>query len=286
MRGLFMFERGRISRAAQRKRYRIFMYSVLAAVMAFSLLILLAYVAHNDTFLVRSVSVQGNALVSERDIKADVDPILNGSYIGLFPKRNYLLVPMHKIVAAIQNAHPAIDSVVIERDSFVSMRITVREREPFVLWCLRYAYDGENGPQCSFADRYGFIFSPAPDFSSDVYLRFTGKSSTSTQVGGRIFPPERFREFSFFLQSLRDLGIVVRAVSIEDGAAGIPDYFLELVSGARLLVSGKLNLEQTLADITAFFTDPEIATSSKRFLDTVDYIDFRFENKVYYRMRE
>ena len=75
-------------------------------------------------------------------------------------------------------------------------------------------------------------------------------------------------------------------MSLKEGAAGVSDYSIKLASGALLLISGRINLEQTLADITAFFTDPEIATTSSRFLDRADYIDFRFENKVYYKMRE
>ena len=162
----------------------------------------------------------------------------------------------------------------------------MRERTPFVLWCSENAEIKDAETPCYFVEREGLIFLKAPDFSSEVYLRFTGQASSTRGIGGRFFSPERFREFSFFLQSLRDLGLSPQVVSLKEGAAGVSDYSIKLASGALLLISGRINLEQTLADITAFFTDPEIATTSSRFLDRADYIDFRFENKVYYKMRE
>ena len=262
------------------------MYGILALVLAFSFFVLLGFVSRNEQFQVTKVSVSGNALVAQNEILTLVRSALSGAYWGIFPKRNYLLLPKREIISTLETKIPAIDSAEITRTSFSSINISVRERTPFVLWCSENAEIKDAETPCYFVEREGLIFLKAPDFSSEVYLRFTGQASSTRGIGGRFFSPERFREFSFFLQSLRDLGLSPQVVSLKEGAAGVSDYSIKLASGALLLISDRINLEQTLADITAFFTDPEIATTSSRFLDRADYIDFRFENKVYYKMRE
>src|SRR3989344_7291272 len=279
MRGLLMFERGRVSRVAQRKRHKVFMYGILALVLAFSFFVLLGFVSRNEQFQVTKVSVSGNALVAQNEILTLAHSALSGAYWGVFPKRNYLLLPKREIISMLETEIPAIDSAEITRTSFSSINISVRERTPFVLWCSENAEIKDAETPCYFVDREGLIFLKAPDFSSEVYLRFAGQASSTRGIGGRLFSPERFREFSFFLQSLRDLGLSPQVVSLKEEAAGVSDYFIELASGAAFFINRRKKIFHKRCRHTRLFFSPEIATTSSRFLDRADYIDFRFENK-------
>ncbi len=283
MRALFVNERRRPSRLAKRKREKFFAYSSLSIVLALSFFTLLAYISNKPDLLISNVTVQGSTLASSREISKRVENVLSGYYLALFPKRNSLIYAKRKLASGIASAFPSLDKVAINRLSFSSIAVSVHERDPYALWCPITSDDGMDKEHCYFIDKDGFIFFQAPDFSSSVYLRFIGPISTSTSIGGHVFPPERFREFSYFLQSLRDLNLFPVSISIGNGTAGIPDFTVALDSGVRLLISGSLSLENTLANIAALFTDPEFASSSTGFLRTISYIDFRFENKVFYK---
>src|SRR3989344_3627890 len=283
LRLLLSQRRSRPSRLAQRKREKRITYGALIFSFCIALFSVLAYTANKQDLLIQTVSVEGNSLAPTSELIKKANEELSGAYVWFFPKRNQLLVRTGFLASELERSFPEIESLEVQRSVFnPELSIFVRERTPYAIWCGTGIADRGKGSPCYFMDKQGLLFTEAPDYSSDVYLKFLSESSASTTPGNFLFPSERFLELSFFLTSLDSEGISVRSVSVEREGQ-IEDFILSLAEGAKLYVSGEKSLEETLENIRAFFKDPQIASTSPDFLEQVEYVDFRFGNKVYYR---
>src|SRR3989344_353717 len=275
------------SRLAYRRREKYFIYAVLITLCTGIFFIVLAQTANRSRFLVTQIAVLGTEQTSVQQVQQLAGTVLNNSYLSLFPKRNAFLIPRGKLTANLKNAFPAIEEVTLERTSLSSLDIMIRERTAFALWC-RKSGTPVSAEDCYFLDANGFLFTQAPHFSTDVYMRFIGGIASSTEInpiGMRLFTPVRFKEVTYFLESLASLGLEARVVDIEQISRNDIDFRITLSNGTHVLVSGRGDLNTTLADMSVFFHSQNIVISTPHFLDTADYVDFRFADKVYYKLR-
>src|SRR3989344_4959941 len=282
--------RPHFSRLARRRREKYLLYILLGVLGVLTGVLLVGYFSQNPKLLIGQVTVAGNQLVSTEEIVTETNSVLEGKFFWLFPRRNMYLFPKQKLVENLEETFPALREVVLNRPSLGTrmLLISVRERTPHALWCntTSSASDVPTASFCYFLDTDGLLFSPAPDFSSGgAYLRFVGNpaSSTPPSLGSHLFPTDRFQEISFFMKSLPSLGLVPQTVTIKQVPGDEIDFTIGLTGGVRILISGARRLESTLSDMSAFFNDPEIATSNGEFLDHIQYIDFRSAGKVYYK---
>lgn len=277
-------ERRRPSRLKRRRWKKRIEYAAIFISAGIFLFAFLAYCANREEFRISRVAVRGNALIPSGAVDEKTKELLTGEYLGFFPKNNTFFIRKEKLSSALKEYFPTIESLTLAKVSFTLLSIEIRERSPYALWCGDLLIEEKLLPQpCYFLDKEGFIFTEAPDFSSGVYLTFKGRLSSDRAEGNFFLPPERFKEFVFFIQALKSLELKVQEVSFEYGAGNTEDYILSLAGGAQLLISGSQSLESTLLNISAFFNDPGLAASNSEFFERVDYVDFRFGNKVYYK---
>lgn len=286
----FAGPRPHFSRLARRRREKYLLYVMFGIFGIVAILLSLGYVSQNSKLLIGQVTVTGNRLVSAEAIVREANSVLEGKFFWLFPRRNIYLFPKQQLVATLKEKFPALGEVTMSAPSLnmTALQILVRERSPYALWCTTApsALDAPTGSSCYFLDAEGLIFSPAPDFSSGgAYLRFVGNpaSSTPPSLGSSLFSLDRFKDISFFLQSLPSLGLLPQTLTMDEVPGGGMDFTLGLKGGVRVLISGTRRLESTLSDMNAFFNDPEIKATGPQFLERIEYIDFRFAGKVYYK---
>ncbi len=58
-----------------------------------------------------------------------------------------------------------------------TLTVSIKEREPAYLWCegnLSVDADTEHAQKCYFADKTGYIFANAPQFSGDAFFIYAG----------------------------------------------------------------------------------------------------------------
>lgn len=275
-----------VTRLALRRRERYVFFVSLGAAFAFFFIALLSYLSYQPGLQIRYVAVSGNRFVSPDALVSEAASVLRGSYGGVFSRRNALIAPVRELASRITSSFPAVESVSVKRGSFSVLDIDVSERVPYAVWCSGGAPPAAaTSSGCDFLDARGLLFAPSPAFSPGVYLRFTGSSSTSTapSIGRVLLGSERFTELSYFLTSLKPLGIAPDRIAIEPDGGGIVDLDLFLPDGAQILMSTTRSFEDTLNDMVAFFDRANLGTSTQEFLDGVQYVDFRFPGKVYYK---
>lgn len=239
----------------------------------------LVVAANLPALQVGAVVVEGNEVTSDSELEKIVRQNLSGSYFALFPRTNILLYPKKAIEQAIEKevARVSSASVVLKDGGLLSL--IVKEREPSALWC-EGEYDA-NDPvpsPCYFIDNDGLIYGLAPVFTGNVYLRFWGIHG-GNPTGLQLLELAAYREMAYLLETLPKFSLEPTDVVFNNQNA---DVTVHLKGEARLLFTRKQSLGEVLENLDSVLSSEPLG--GREALE-LDYIDLRFGNKIYFRLK-
>lgn len=260
------------------RRRKIFLFKVGGVAFGVAALFVgLVYLSGLEEFNISSITVEGNSAIAEKSIENFIEEKISGNYIFLFPKSNILLYPRKNTEVALLEAFKSIKEISISVEDLQSISVTMDERKPFALWCDKETTD-EKDDICYFLDEDGFIFTKAPDFSGNVYFKYFSIPLKENPIGQQFMSKDEFQKMTFFLSSLVDIGLnPVELHEVDDA-----DYEMHLENGGKMLFGQKQNLSFVFDNIQSVFESDEF---SKENLSNLDYADFRFGNKVYFKFK-
>jgi len=259
------------SLAARRRRAQVLIGFLILIIVA-GTLFCLSWFLSQPFIVINNISVSGNSLIASKDILATVKNIISDSYLGLFTKSNIFLYPEKNIEKTLAASFPAIKSIHGNLENWYTLNLSVEERTPVALWC-----QSADSTDCFYLDSDGLIFSPAPVFSDNIFLKFTGSSISSPIVGKNLLPPDEFRRIAFFLESLLPLGLVATSLQIDGD-----DYQIQLKAGGRLIIKTTGDLSVILENLRTILRSDNLKQALARD-GVIDYIDLRYGNKVFYK---
>ena len=202
---------------------------------------------------------------------------MQGSYLGIIPRDSIFFFPEDRIRADILAAHQDIAAVSITRSSLTSLSIKIDKRTPIARWCGLAPTLGVE-EYCYIFDANGFIFAPAstttePLNSFSLYALLT--NNMLEPLRATLSRADQLPAVFDFARQLSTLGASTTQIVIRDNSE-VDDY---LANGTR--VTYVLGNEQNA------FTALVSARDNFSLADgSVDYIDLRFDGKVYLKRRE
>ncbi len=230
-----------------------------------------------NKLIIKDISVSGNASVSKDAIISIADSKLNENRLWFVRTDNFFLLRGSEIKNEILADFPKINSVKISFHGLTSIEIIISERTPASVWC---AGDLSNTGQCYFMDDKGFIYGAAPQFSGNPFPEYFGVIAGDNPVGQNYFGAERFSEISAFFNKLSDMNFSPEYFS----AADEHEYTVGLADGGKIYVNDDQTFDKSLINLQALIDNGYIKTD-KSFLEKLNYIDLRFDNKVPFDMK-
>lgn len=228
-----------------------------------------------ESIQIREVNIEGTNIIDKKEVQDLVDSSLTGNYFWVIPKSNIFLYKIKKLNNDLIEKFPGIYKLDVGRNGFNKIYIKIIERKPEALWCEDLK--NESSPLCYFVDSAGIIFARAPFFSGNVYFMYSGVLNAESPLGVQIFTAQDFSAFqSFIKQSTSKLGIPIVGVELKDRG----DFDLLLSYGSRILLNKNISYDEIYNNMNAVFKSNEFSSST---LSTLDYIDMRFGNKIYYK---
>lgn len=248
----------------------------------------LVLLAHYDHLLVKKITIIGNQVVSSDEVFTLAQEQLTGNYFYLLPKSNIFLLPKRALKEQVIRVMPYVGDLESEVFDSGVLSLKITERKPTALWC-------DNADQCSFMDDTGFVFSSAPKFSDNVYLKLSDQVGES-QIGRRPIDGAKFKVIFLTAETLptvlRESGLekaeVIKTIITFD-----KDYeFIvtqpllnEKLEWTLRLPPNSENFSHLLSNLKAALTAPEFKKDYTALAGRLDYIDLRFGNKVFYKFR-
>lgn len=268
-------------RARRRKRrVRIVLILILLVALLCSAIVGLTWL---PSMRIEAVEVSGVESVPASMIQASVQKALLGTYWYLFPKNNIFLYPRTNIEQQIRSQFSALMRVEVRARDFRTIDILVAERAPQALWCgiaRRTMAEGDSNTSpapCLLLDQDGFAYASAADFFGNAYVHYFGALASSS-TPPEFLSVEKFHALSALVDDLVKKIGTVSSVTIEN----VQDARVSFANGFDLLFTLQDNgagiLERYALALT---TDP----FSKHPLEDFQYLDLRFGDKLYYKLK-
>jgi len=274
-----LFKSSTLASPHLRKRKRRLL--IIKIVSALCLLILivagLSFLSKLASLTISSVQAEGTSLVDPQQVQSVAETALEGNYLWIFPKRNFLLYPKKTIKREIEKEFPAFESVNVFLKDFHTLDIQVVERKASALWC---EYDGTLPDPftdtCDLMDSRGYVYLSAPEFKGNAYLKYYG--GIDGDPIGQTLLPGKLKMLGDFATGASELGLVPASFYIHGD-----NYDLILATGGKILLNSDNIVDDTLADLETILQNNKKNQSGGA--NAIDYIDLRFGNKVYFKMK-
>ena len=269
----------------RRRRRKIFaVKTIFVFFLLVGLAFLFSWLSKMPSIQIENIEISGNLTVSKDEIINLIKTETSAKYFKLFSKNSVFLYPKESIEAKLADDFKRIETVSIKSKGLKTLIVNMVERKPDSLWCFIGAKDGatrknNNSGMCYFLDKGGLVFSEAPDFSGNSFLRHYGLLDDIEQpIGENYMTSEKFREVSRFIGSLEILGIKVATFRAESES----DYEIDLKNGIKIIFDDKQPFDKTLENIQSILTEVDLKKEySPNNPPSINYVDLRFGNKVF-----
>jgi len=225
-----------------------------------------------EAFTVSEVKVFGGQTVDHEEIISLVEKNLQGTYLGLIPKKFTLMYPKQNIVESVETVERVYD-VMVQRNDRRVLEVSFSEFSPKALWC-----QGAESDECIFLDETGYAFGEAPDLAGGSLVRFIS-SGSDIEVGARFSDEQVFSKLFIFVESLSEFGWFVSQVELDQ----VGDAFVQLGQNSEIKITTAEDPQTLVYNLTT-------VTASEDFNHLTpgnfQYIDLRYGNKVFINEEE
>ncbi len=269
----------------KKRNKRLLKYGLFLFLIIF-IIALTSYISHKPQIRISNVELSGEVLVTQSEIEYKSLQYLSGSYLWLFPKNNAGWYPRKGLENYLKELFKRIDTVDIHLKDFETLSVIITEKKPFAIWCDDVGEPwqentGTNKPKCYFMDQISTIFSEAPEFSGDAYFKYYGLVTEINPIGTEyIASTTEFSEISDFVGKVKKLGIQPQYIIAKDNA----EFSLVLLGGGQIYFDTKESLSKIADNLEALLKTSELALNKSKILP-VDYIDLRYGNKLFYKLK-
>lgn len=242
----------------------------------FLILFALGYTVTMSEFRIIRVSVQGVENEMQAKIVASAEDVLQEKYFGIIPKAYFLLYPRRALSKSLEKQFPLLASVSTALVNLTELEVAVAKRTPVALWCV--------AEECFYIDKTGFAFGAVETDVGHLYYRLRSLKTQNAQniVGTEALPPERLVQLLSFFSKLEDLGLSPVEVTFREGA----EEEIILQGGSRLLVKEAEELGVVMRRLELLLGEKGLVPRRESTEEiSVDYIDLRFGNKIFYKPR-
>lgn len=263
------------SRASRRRvRWRAILF-LLASLTLGAAAALLWYL---PSWQIEAVEIFGVQTLSEERLKITALDLLNGEILFFIPKRTSLLFNTEAFAEKFRSASPRIASLAVTKEYPKTLKISLTERKLWGIACGNATTTSLGEPRCVYLDTTGFAYEPAPD-SSGMLITKVITDGGKIRVGAQLLVPELVEKLDHFAGALRrETGLDLVSYDLSQPLS--QEFQARTSAGFTLSVNREDDLAE-VAKILKRVLDEEVKTRRSQ----LEYVDLRFGNKVFYKLR-
>jgi hypothetical protein len=237
---------------------------------------------------INNVIVSGNKVVDSASIEKVVKNNLNGHYLGILPKTNFIIYPKNKIKIDLQNDFKRIKDITLNNENIKNLEININEYEGKYLYCGNVIpeLNSKDTQKCYFMDNNGYIFDEAPYFSGEIYFKFYGLVNSITEnPSGNYYNNEIFAKLIEFKTLIEKMDLKPTYIWLNNQ----DEIYVSLSKNGKMEINPIIilkkdsNLEKMAENLKAAIITEPLKTKLEKNYEDLKYIDLKFGNKVYYK---
>jgi cell division septal protein FtsQ len=227
------------------------------------------YLSNSDSVKISDIYINDTTFVNKGDIEKIAREEFDKKTLIFLGNDNVVFLPKRNITERVKNLNSAIKNVSVKISSLHAISVNVEEYNPVALWC--------NDTDCYYLNENGLVFNKA---SSDYDQNLTKFNDflKGDPMGQVYTNAETFKKLTILVSLVAKVPMKVISLDTEDGLT----FNLHTDVGTRLLYEANNNPEDVASNLNTVLEKDAINRAQ---LNNIDYIDLRFGNKVYYKIR-
>ncbi len=231
-----------------------------------------------EKIFISSVEIGGIQKISESDIRSAVNAYLGETVLGFIPRKEYFFLSGSALSAELRELFPEIRSLVIDKKFPDHLSINIEERSPWGIVCGRTApVDAESGNvPCAYVDTEGYAFDQAPVLIGSLTKKiFTDRNDIA--IGSAAVSPNVIREYDELKALYEAMSLPLTHISLSvDSPRDMRVYSNEWY--------GITDIAIDIDRLKGVF-EPLFRNELSGKIDRLEYVDLRFGNKIFYKLR-
>jgi cell division septal protein FtsQ len=261
-----------------RRRRQLFFLKMLGAISALVLSITgLGWLSEAKALTINTIVVEGDAGIDSTDVTNLIEKDIAGHYLWIFAKRNRALYPHEVITKDLMAAFPRVERTELHMKGD-TLHVLITERTPKYTWCQGLPTQNVKN-ECYFLDEHGYVFSEAPTFSGNAYIAFYGLLMRPNPIGQTYLNKDIFTTINQVIQFLNNKDIHPYALLAT--ANGVFELYLN--RGTKLVLKDDQEASSIISNLAVVIDETVLLTKSN--ISKLEYIDIRFGNKLYYKLK-
>jgi len=262
------------SRAAGSPRRILYRVAIAGA---FPLLAIgIVYLLRLPSLQVREITFTGLETLEEAALHARITAILGGAHAFFLPRSSYFLVERDAIARNLHKEFPRIAAVSVATQFPDTMYISIVERKFWGIFCNSTQSSSSAG--CAYIDASGFAYDKAPEPQGALILTVHGDGREAT-VGDFAVEESIMERLRFFSDEIpKAAGTRIIAYEIR---SRVPTEIRARTADGFTLILKRDDDFMNVFRVLGKVLDEEIGEKRSR----LDYIDLRFGNKMFYKLK-
>jgi hypothetical protein len=267
----------------QKKRKKNIMLASSIFIGTIGTLILIIFILRFNFIQISSVQIIGANTLSAYEIEQKVLSILDDNYLYFIPKSNFIFYSKNLIKQELKASYKKIDSIEIGLNGISELGITIKEKDPNILVCEGFHEENVLDENCFFADKNGYIYEKAPQFSNGVYIRYYIDSEIGDKIIGTIFLDKKlFDDLQNFIDITKRSNINLIGILISTDGNYEMYYKNSDSTETVIYFNDRTPFEKTASNLVAFIDNLKIKKKSATTTPILDSINLRFGNNIFY----
>ncbi len=262
-------------RQKHRRRFRVGASIALAAAV---LVGSLWFVFRSPFVAVGEIRISGNTRLTYDEVEhAIIGAFGSRSFFARMLGLGHVLAWPGRAVMDRPDFLPEAERIELVRNLFARrIDVTVVEREPAGIWCLRRT----EPVRCFWFAEDGALYAPAPEAEGSIIHAVSDHASEDAELGAAPLAAEEMRRLMDVLRVLADSGLRIRDVRYENPA--LQELRITTYDGPALFFS--LRFAPTYAaEALRTLREDDAKGRLRPAFSALSYIDLRVENRVYYQ---
>lgn len=262
-------------RRIQHHSKKFFWFSF-CAILLILLMAVFVYVLRMPNWRIQEIELSGLKVLGAEEVKVKIKETIGGEYIYFLPRNSFFLLNTASLADFLRGGFPRIETVAVDKKFPDLLRVSVKERQPFGIFCNLVATSTPVLP-CVYVDRTGFAYETAPSSSGSLFIKI--KSNLPEARVGEKIDPQLMDEILSLGEQLKKR-IDLEAVDYEFYSNNPRELKVKTSDGFKVIFMRGEDWNKVFHALKTVLNQ-EIKEKRSR----LEYIDLRFGNKVFYRYK-
>lgn len=235
-----------------------------------------AYVMTLPALRLERLEIKGAALASPSAIEAKIREVISGEAWGFIPRDNLFFVSKEEVEYELRRDFPQLKKVNAAKRFPNRLVIRIEERQLWGIYCERQGAWTEPPSSCFYLDTNGTAYEALAAFEG--WLLPVIYSPAPPTLGQEATVPGMLEFYGQAQKAVASINGQILAMTMSTTTPA--DVRLRLAEGWELWVTAERPTAEWLGVIKAVLTKEIGGRRSE-----LDYVDLRFNNKVFYKFR-